>query len=140
MDDITYRWYTGISSIGIIDGMFHIQQWFDDSLLWNPPDYILFRLMDPYGEPVMFSYAPQWLAYVPIFIVDSYGNIIDMSVDEEGFLRKPEGYSISYHEYIYEVNMERLSEYRLVAEYLKGNHIEFSWRSEIFTIPALKGN
>jgi sulfur carrier protein ThiS len=126
VDGIADSWYTGISGVGIIDGMLHIQQWLDSSL-WNPPDGVTFRLINPDGEPVMFYMAPQWLAHVPVFTVDTYGNITN----------EPGESSIIYHEYIYEVNMEQLSEYRIVAEYIKGTHINLSWWSAVFEIPAL---
>jgi len=139
VDGITDGWYTGISSVGVIDGMLHIQQWLDSSS-WNPPDGVMFHLLDPYGEPVMFFIAPQWLAHTPVFTVDSYGNIIDDSWEGYDIAREPGEPSIVYHEYLYEVDMERLSEYRLVAEYTKGNHIELRLWSEVFKIPALSGD
>jgi len=36
--------------------------------------------------------------------------------------------------------MDQLSEYRLVAEYIKGDHIDLGWWSEVFEIPALSGD
>jgi hypothetical protein len=124
VEGITDSWYTGISSVGIIDGMLHIQQWLNP-LSWNPPDGVMFRLINPNGEPVVFYMAPQWLSHVPVFSLDVNGNITS----------EPGESSIVYHEYIYEVNMERLSEYRIVAEYEKGSHIDISWWSAVFEIP-----
>jgi len=139
VDGITDIWYTGISGVGIIDNKLHIQQWLDTAVPWNPPDGVLFRLINPDGEHAMFYIAPQWLMHVPIFTADSYGNIIDFSWTEQGFILDPDDYSIIFHEYIYEVNMEQLSEYRIVAEYIKGTHIELRIWSAVFEIPALDG-
>ena len=135
VEGVEDRWYSHISSIGIIDGKLHIQNWLDGAL-WNPPDAISFHPVDPDGRCVMFDIEPQWKFATPRFSLDEQGGI-NLIYDPDQY---PEGDFILYCEYIYEVDLARLSEYRLVAEYTKGDQIDLRIWSTVFEISGPNGN
>ena len=122
-------WYGHISSIGIIEGQLHIQQ-YSDASLWNPPDSVDFQLIDPNGERVMFFIDPQWQFVTPNFILDEQGNI-NLLYEQHPSNNEVLG---RYSEYIYEVDLERLSEYNLVLKYVKGDQIDLRIWSTVFEI------
>ena len=138
-------WFNRISSIGIIDGKLHIQVRYDPSRLtsWNPPDGLAFRLYDPGGDWVMWYEEPHWTTYVPIFMTDEHGNILyyvvnDMNdsyyIDDNGYIHDPGTHVYSYREYIYNVNIDRLSEYKITAEYIRGEYIDTGFWNTTFEL------
>ena len=118
-------WYSRLSSIGFIDGKLHVQQWLN-AQIWDPPDYQLFRLVGPDGNDVIFQTDSNW--YSSSFTTDEYGSII--AYDKDASLE----YLDVYREYIYQVNSTRLSEYKLIVEYLKGEQIDLRLWYTTFTI------
>jgi len=126
IDGIVYdSWYSRLSSIGFIDGKLHVQQWLN-AQIWDPPDYQLFRLVGPDGNDVIFQMESHW--YSSSFSKDEYGNII--AYDKDAPLEDLD----IYREFIYQVNSRRLSEYKLVVEYVKGEQIDLRLWYTTFTI------
>jgi hypothetical protein len=115
-------WDSRISSIGIIDGKLHIQQ------LYRPRSQTLvksshFYLVDPEGEDVIQISEAQWPWGELYFRVDDNGNIIsdeNMDIYGEYFI---------YREDIYEVDLERLSEYKLSNWYHTERRIDLDWNA-----------
>jgi len=130
VEGMEYSWKTSISSIGIIDGKLHIQQKMNPGF-WNPGyecmfGSIQFKLFDPSGKLVQYHVDPQQES-VPFFSVNWRG---DVAIGRDQYN------STSYYEYIYDADMERISEYRLVADYYKADSIDLGLWSTVFEIAA----
>ena len=124
-----YDWHVFLSSIGIIDSRLHIQQIIDMTVPWNPPDSLAMKLIDPDGDIVQYRLEPHWTGGLPGFIIDENGSIVCLR--EDNTIRVINSF---YQEYIYDIDYERLSDYKLIVEYERGNHIEFSFWKTTFTI------
>ena len=130
IEGLNKKLFTQISSIGIIDDRLHVQQRLDANK-WSPPDGVLFHVLDPFGEYVPF-FIDQWSLHVPVFSTDENGDIIGRDTLEADTQIE----NLIYHEYIYEIDKKRLSEYKIIAEYEFGEHIELRLWYTVFEISA----
>jgi len=91
-----------VSSIGIIDGRLHIQ-------LYNP---------DPVRGPALFTLRDSNMNHVPMY------KILGFSMDETCDNSR---WAVVYSEGIFEIDLDRLDEYHLVAFVSTWESFEFSW-------------
>jgi len=95
-----------VSSVGIIDGRLHIQ-------IYNP---------DPVMGPAMFTLRDSNMDHVPVYKIQGF------STDTDCELRR---WSVSYSEAIFEVDLDRLDQYHLVAFASLQESFEFNWDVEL---------
>jgi len=108
-----------VSSIGIIDGRLHIQEQYDMTALhrWRGNKVYL---IDPDGEIVN-----------PLRGTYDKTESISFRIDEQGIFYNDWGYNVvvdfPYRENIFEADLERLSEYRLVAPFHDNSQATLAW-------------
>ena len=111
-----------ISSIGILEGRLHIQDMraaIPETAQWTATSISAIRLINPHGEYVDPAKTVN-------FSINADGNI---HVEEDPFattFRRDE-----YFENVYEVDLDMLSEYRLVVYFLAANFIDLNWAVEL---------
>jgi len=113
-----------ISGIGIIDGRLHIQEHFDSVSLSRWPANRT-ELINPQGEIVL-----------PLRGTSDNTATISFGIDEQGNAFNDRGYNFAtffFRENVYEVNLERLAEYRIVALFDTYDHSSLTW-SAVFEV------
>jgi len=125
LDGFDNTWNTQLSGIGILDGKLHIQQ------MSAPPSrsdktFAYFFLAGPRGEHLPTYEGSQWPLSILSFKIDEHGNYTN---DQKGLYAdiSPELSHLPYREDIYEVDLERLSEYGLVVMYSTEEQIYIDW-------------
>jgi hypothetical protein len=110
-------WNNRISSIGIVDGKLHVQQETPPppNNMWS---YVNFIITAPQGLQVEQFIGPHWPASIFSFRINENGDFINDDGDDS---------QLPYREDIYEVDLERLSEYSLVAFYHTEERIDINW-------------
>jgi len=116
-----------ISSMGIIDGRLHVQEQYDLIALWRWTQN-KFDLINPYGEIVQPIYGSHYNTASVSFGIDEYGELDD----ERGYtFYNDRGYNyvvtFPFRENIFEVDLERLAEYSLVAYFNTNDVAAVHW-------------
>ena len=114
------NWSYSISSIGILDGRLHIQQ-FGESFSQPCVGSSHFYLVDSRGEYVFPYMSSRWPTSILNFKIDENDNI---QYDENPF---GEGNHVRYREDIYEIELSQLSEYRLMSMFHTEDQIDLNW-------------
>jgi len=115
--------FNSISSIGIIGGRLHIQEEYDMVAL-NGWYHNRVRLIDPYGEIVEPLHGT----------FDSTASL-SFGIDELGNFYNDRGFNFAtfqYRENIFEVDLERLSEYQLVASFEANDRMVHPWTATFY--------
>jgi hypothetical protein len=111
--------YISISNIGIIDGRLHIQEQYDMAALlrWYGNKV---SLIDPQGEIVL-----------PLLGAHDNTASVSFRIDQQGNFYNDRGFNFvsdfPYLENVFEVDLNRLSEYRLVAFFDTHSRMALSW-------------
>jgi len=110
-----------ISSIGLIDGRLHIQEQYNMTALHQWAGNKV-NLINPYGEVVHPLRGTEYNTATISFRIDEHGNFYN-----------DRGYNFvvdfPYRENIFEVDLERLAEYRLVAPLSANDRTRLGWRT-----------
>ena len=111
---------TSISSVGIIDGRLHIQEYHESPIFLRDLDANRVLLVDPLGRVV-----------TPVQGTFSSTESVAFGIDEQGNVHSDRGFGVAiwfpYWEYVYEVDLTRLSEYRLIATATAHERTSINW-------------
>lgn len=114
-----------LSGVGILNGRLHIQEQYDQQALsrWTGNSI---QLINPYGEIVP-----------PIRSTYNHTATVSFRVDPQGHFYNDRGYNFvvdfPFREFVYDVDLTRLAEYRLVAALNVYDTARLQWRAS-FTI------
>ena len=110
-----------ISSMGLIHGRLHIQELYDltASLTWTGNNV---HLINPNGDIIQ-----------PLRGTHDNTASVSFNINERGDFYNNRGFNFAtsdlpYREHIYEINIGRLSEYRLVSTFAAYDILELDWR------------
>lgn len=110
---------TRISSIGMIDGRLHIQEQHDAIALRNWRRRVV-TLINPEGETVY-----------PLRGTRNNTQSVSFGIDQQGNIYNNQGHNFTadfpYREYIFEVDILRLAEYRLEAQISTERRVYLNW-------------
>jgi hypothetical protein len=146
MDGFDVDWRQSISSIGIIDGRLHLQtverhypQWFT-----GRDRHVSFVLIGPDGMMVQNRFPQQWERPAISFRFNEYGELLFeeaglvLSFDE---LPDPDHPLLSvYTEEIYNIDLTRLSEYRVEASFRVHEQINLRWSTQFAVEQSVEGS
>jgi len=110
----------GISSVGIIDGKLHIQEVHEFPSIPSTRGGGQLRLVDPQGELVTPSIGADGQPMSVNFTVDTLGNPTTPTTANPALGPR-------FWEAVYDIDMGRISEYRLVAWFTTWDEIELGW-------------
>jgi len=126
LDGFENTWDNLISSIGIIDGKLHIQQQ-QAPLSRANRDWAWFSLADLKGEDVFPYDDPQWPLTILSYKIDENGNYRNYHDDAIAGINPELPHLPLFREDIYEIDLNHLSQYKIVARYNAENWIDLNW-------------